>query len=279
MNRSLRPLLLLCVFLPILANAAIVDAVNGVRVHGCDGKPGVKLALKRSKALDTAAREWSKGGRLKDALARADYQMVDSSSMRVEGAASQHDVVSVLAANYCKAIVDPSFKEIGAYERGNDVWVVVATPFVVPASQDAAAVSKRVLALVNDARAAPRKCGRTVFAAAPPLTSSSLLERAAHVQAVDMADHNFFEHTGSDGSHPSDRVTRVGYRWRTVAENIAAGARDADSVVRGWLNSPGHCANIMGAQYREMGVAYVYDKKSDAGIYWSQVFASPKDQK
>jgi uncharacterized protein YkwD len=64
-----------------------------------------------------------------------------------------------------------------------------------------------------------------------------------------------------------------------VAENIAAGARDADSVVRGWLNSPGHCANIMGAQYREMGVAYVYDKKSDAGIYWSQVFASPKDRK
>jgi uncharacterized protein YkwD len=279
MNRSLRPLILLCALLPILANAAIVDAVNGLRARGCDGKAGLKLALKRSKTLDSAAREWSKGGRLKDALARADYQMVNSASMRVEGAASERDVVPVLAANYCAAIVDPSFTEIGAYERGHDVWIVVATPFVVPASQDAAAVSRRVLSLVNEARAAPRRCGRTAFAAVPPLTLSSLLERAARVQAADMADRNFFEHTGSDGSHPADRVTRAGYRWRTVAENIAAGARDADSVVRGWLNSPGHCANIMGAQYREMGVAYVYDKKSDAGIYWSQVFASPKDRK
>jgi uncharacterized protein YkwD len=275
----MRPLALLCAFLPILANAAIVDAVNGIRARGCDGKPGVKLALKRSKQLDNAAREWSKGGRLKGAMARADYQMVNSASMHVEGAASERDVVPVLASNYCAAILEPSFTEIGAYEHGNDVWVVVATPFVVPASKDAAAVSKRVLALVNEARAAPRKCGSAAFAAAQPLTLSPLLERAAHVQAADMADHNFFEHTGSDGSHPSDRVTRAGYGWRTVAENIAAGARDADSVVRGWLNSPGHCANIMGAQYREMGVAYVYDKKSDAGIYWSQVFASPKDQK
>jgi uncharacterized protein YkwD len=275
----MRPVLLLFTLFPLLANAAIVDAVNGVRMHGCDGKPGVKLALKRNKTLDKAAREWSKGGRLKEALARADYQMLNSASMHVEGAASERDVVPVLAANYCAAIIDPSFTEIGAYEHGNDVWVVVATPFVVPASQDAAAVSKRVLALVNEARAAPRKCGKTAFAAAPPLTLSPLLERAAHVQAADMADHNFFEHTGSDGSHPSDRVTRAGYSWRTVAENIAAGARDADSVVRGWLNSPGHCANLMGSQYREMGVAYVYDKKSDAGIYWSQVFASPKAQK
>jgi uncharacterized protein YkwD len=275
----MRALILLCALLPLLANAAIVDAVNGIRARGCDGKPGVKLALKRNKVLDNASREWSKGGRLKEALARADYQMVNSSSMHVEGAASERDVASVLAANYCAVIVDPSFTEIGAFERGNDVWVVVATPFVVPAPKDAAAVSKRVLALVNEARAAPRKCGMTAFAAAPPLTLSPLLERAAHTQAADMAEHSFLEHTGSDGSHPSDRVTRAGYRWRTVAENIAAGARDADSVVSGWLKSPGHCANIMGAQYREMGVAYVYNKKSDAGIYWSQVFASPKDQK
>jgi uncharacterized protein YkwD len=273
------PLILLGAFLPVLANAAIVDAVNGIRSRGCDGKPGVKLALKRNKVLDSASREWSKGGRLKEALARADYQMANSSSMLVEGAASERDVASVLAANYCATIVDPSFTEIGAYEKGNDVWVVVATPFVVPASKDAAAVRERVLALINEARAAPRKCGRTAFAAAPPLTLSPLLERAAHMHAADMADHNFFEHTGSNGSHPSDRVTRAGYRWRTVAENIAAGARNADSVVSGWLKSPGHCANLMGAQYLEMGVAFAYDKKTDAGIYWSQVFASPKDQK
>ena len=276
MNRSLCLPALLCAALPILANAAIVDAVNGIRTHGCGGKPGVKEPLRRNKTLDSAAREWSKGGRLKDAMTRVEYRMVNSASMQVEGAKSEREVVPVLAGNYCATILDPSFTEIGAYEHGNDVWVVVATPFVVPGAKDADAVSRRVLALVNEARATPRKCGRTTFAAAPPLKMAALLESAAHIQATDMATHNFFEHTGSDGSHPADRVTRVGYRWRTVGENIAAGMRDADGVVRGWLGSPGHCANIMGAQFQEMGVAYAVDRKSDAGIYWSQVFATPK---
>ena len=85
-----------------------------------------------------------------------------------------------------------------------------------------------------------------------------------------------FEHRGSDDSEPAVRVTRTGYRWRTVAENIAAGGTDAQTVVRGWLDSPGHCTNIMGAQFSEMGVAYAVDPKSRAGIYWAQVFASPR---
>jgi uncharacterized protein YkwD len=281
MNRAARlPILLstilLWTFVPVLASADIVAAVNAIRQRGCDGKPGVKLALQTNRTLGEAAREWSKGGRLKDALARADYRMVNSASMHIEGAPGEREIVAVLVANYCPTILDASFTEIGAYERRNDVWIVVAMPFAVPGSQDAAAVSRRVLELVNRARATPRKCGNSSFRAVPPLKQSALLERAAHVHALDMAGHNFFEHQGSDGSHPADRATRAGYKWRTVGENIAAGARDADTVVSGWLNSPGHCVNIMGPQFSEMGVAYAFDKQSDAGIYWSQVFASPK---
>jgi uncharacterized protein YkwD len=269
-------IILLWTFVPVLANADIIDAVNVIRQRGCDDKPGVKLPLQTDETLNEAAREWSKGGRLKDALARVEYRMVNSASMHIEGAPSEREVVPVLVANYCATILDTSFTEIGAYERKNDVWIVVATPFAVPGSQDAAVVSRRVLELVNQARAAPRKCGNTSFRAVPPLKPSALLERAAHVHALDMAEHNFFQHEGSDGSHPADRATRAGYKWRTVGENIAAGARDADSVVRGWLGSPGHCVNIMGPQFSEMGVAYAFDNKSDAGIYWSQVFASPR---
>jgi len=59
-----------------------------------------------------------------------------------------------------------------------------------------------------------------------------------------------------------------------VAENIASGQKDADDVVRTWLESPGHCANLMNPDMRDMGVAYAFDASSTDGIYWVQVFAA-----
>jgi uncharacterized protein YkwD len=196
--------------------------------------------------------------------------------MRVAGAPDERALLGVLTKNYCETIVDASLTEIGVHRRGDGVWIVLAEPFTAPAAKDAPQVSRDVLQLVNEARARGRKCGRTSFKPAPALTLSPVLERAAQAHAADMARHSLFEHRGSDGSQPAERVTRTGYRWRTVAENIAAGARDARTVVQGWLDSPGHCVNIMGPQYSEMGVAYVVNPKSDAGVYWAQVFGSPR---
>jgi uncharacterized protein YkwD len=275
----MKPALFLAALLtgaPLSAHADLDDSINAVRKRGCDGRPGVTRPLRPSRGLDTVAKEWSKGGRLKNAFERTDYRMVNSASMRVEGAPDERALLGVLTKNYCESIVDPSLTEIGVHRRADGVWIVLAQPFSAPAAKDAAQVSREVLQLVNQARAKARKCGRTSLKAAPPLTLSPTLERAAHAHATDMARHSLFEHRGSDGSQPSDRATRAGYRWRTVAENIAAGARDAKTVVQGWLDSPGHCVNIMGPQYSEMGVAYVVDPKSDAGIYWAQVFASPR---
>ena len=261
---------------PLAAHAGLDDSINVLRKRGCNGKPGVSRPLHANRGLDAVAREWSKGGRLKEAFARTDYRMVNSASMRVAGAPDERALVAVLATNYCDSILDPTLTEIGVHRRGDGVWIVLAAPFSAPAAKDSSQVSREVLRLVNQARATPRKCGRNAFKAAPPLTLSPTLERAARAHASDMARHSLFEHRGSDGAMPADRVTRAGYRWRTVAENIAAGARDAQTVVQGWLESPGHCANVMAPQYSEMGVAYAVDPKSDAGIYWAQVFASPR---
>ena len=87
-----------------------------------------------------------------------------------------------------------------------------------------------------------------------------------------MARHNLLEHRGRDGSSAADRVTRAGYDWRSVGENIAAGQPSPQEVVAGWLRSPGHCANLMEPRFTDMGVAYAVDQKSEAGIYWAQVF-------
>lgn len=196
--------------------------------------------------------------------------------MHVEGSADRKVVLNILQTNYCETITDATLQEIGVYQKRDGIWIVVATPFVTPGVKDTAQVSKQVLSLVNAARGKARKCGRKQFAAVPALTLSAVLSRAALVHSQDMANKNFFEHRGSDGSMVGERSTRVGYQWRTVGENIANGAETSQVVVDMWLKSPGHCANIMTPGFTEMGIAFAVDRKSDAGIYWTQVFAAPR---
>jgi uncharacterized protein YkwD len=143
-------------------------------------------------------------------------------------------------------------------------------------SQAGTSGSKRVLALVNEARAAARRCGFKRHDAAPPLTWSAVLERVALAHARDMAARSELDHAGSDGSTPGERATRAGYDWRTVGENIASGQRTAEQVVASWLQSPGHCANLMDADFTEMGVASAVAPGGKAAIYWVQLFAAPR---
>ena len=267
---------LCCALIAPSAFADIDDALNEIRRKGCDRRPGVAQALRANRDLDVVAQEWSKGGRLHEAIARSNYRATESASMRVEGSTDRKAILEVLRKNYCEPITNATFKEIGVYQRGDALWVVVAAPFVTPAVKDSAQVSQQALSLVNAARAKPRKCGRSSFPAVAPLKLSAVLNRAALVHSQDMANKDFFEHQGSDGSKVSDRVTRVGYTWRTVGENIAIGSQTAEAVVQGWISSPGHCANIMSPSFSEMGIAFVADPKSEAGIYWTQVFATPR---
>jgi uncharacterized protein YkwD len=109
-----------------------------------------------------------------------------------------------------------------------------------------------------------------------PLRHSVVLQRAALAHAHDMASGNYLDHKGSDGSLPAERVTREGYSWIAVSENIAAGPSTAEDVVAGWLDSPRHCANLMSSRYSGTGVAYAFDPASEKGTYWVQVFAAPK---
>lgn len=268
-------LILSCALLTEPAFASIADGVNEIRRSGCKNQPGVKQPLRSSRGLDAVAREWSKGGRLHDAIERTDYRGSKSESMRVEGTTDEKTILGVLRDGYCESITNPAFTELGMHQRGDGVWIVLATPFVPPTARDADKVGETVLSLVNAARSKPRKCGRKSFQSVPPLTLSAMLNRAALIHSQDMDKNDFFEHRGSDGSMVGDRASRVGYRWRAVAENIAIGAENAEIVVKGWLDSPGHCVNIMSPDYTEMGIAYVTDPKSEPGIYWTQVFGRP----
>lgn len=143
------------------------------------------------------------------------------------------------------------------------------------ARESSGKVRARVVELVNEARAHARKCGRERYAAARPLTVSRKLNQAAEAHARDMARKKYFEHRGSDGSEPQDRVKRTGYQWRLTGENIALGPESAEEVVAGWLGSPGHCANIMEPRFSEIGVGIAVGKKRGQ-IYWVQEFGAPR---
>lgn len=266
---------LLVLSFPVNA-ADLVDDVNALRSRGCAGAPGTKAKLKQTRALDEVAQVWAKGGRLQQALEKTGYRAVNSSSMRVSGAPNDAAVIQVLGEHYCKIVTNGDFTEVGIEQRGRDAWVVVATPLNLPSAKSANSIAREVLQLVNEARSKARRCGGKSFAATEPVKLSMTLNQAAMKHAQDMAKNSHFEHQGTDGSTPAQRATAAGYRWRHVAENIAAGAPDAASVVTGWLNSPGHCVNIMGPQYREMGIAYALNDQSEAGIYWAQTFATAR---
>jgi uncharacterized protein YkwD/outer membrane murein-binding lipoprotein Lpp len=132
---------------------------------------------------------------------------------------------------------------------------------------------KVMLTLINNARAQSRSCGATDYPAAASISWHCNLELAAQGHSSSMAEHDFFSHTGLDDSSPGDRITAAGYFWRTYGENIAAGYLDEESVMIAWLESPGHCANIMNPYFTEVGVAIDENPLSEYRIYWTQDFA------
>jgi uncharacterized protein YkwD len=267
----------IAVLLPALnvADAAsaqqdVVDVVNAIRVRGCGGKPAVEYPLRRDDRLDRAAAALAAGENLKEALQSADYHATQAALLEASGDAES--IGRVLAGKGCKDILEPAYRDIGFARGGRTSWILLAAPLVAPAAGEASSVNSRVLALVNEARRQKRRCGFKRFEPSPPLAASATLQRAAKIQAEDMARRGVMEHAGGDGSTPAERATRAGYAWRTVGENVAAGQSTPEQVVEEWPGSPRHCANIMSPDYTEMGVAVA---SSAAGVYWAQVFGAP----
>jgi uncharacterized protein YkwD len=250
------------------AHADVIDAVDAVRRTGCAAAPGGLPPLRRAAQLDAAARRLAGGAEIGTALAAAGYRADQAFSAHVDGAGSDAALAAVLARDFCARLTDARLREAGGYQRGTSAWVLLAAGAAAPALADPHAVARRVLTLVNAARARRRACGARSFAAAAPLAWSDTLAAAARVHAEDMERHDFFDHTGSDGSDPLARVRRAGYTAVAAGENLAFNQESAEEVVRGWLASPHHCANIMDPRFRELGLAYVVSRRREQSIYW-----------
>jgi uncharacterized protein YkwD len=122
---------------------------------------------------------------------------------------------------------------------------------------------------INLARSSGRVCGTTIFRAAPALVWNDILFSAAAKHSQDMASRNYFSHDSLDGTSFVQRLSTEGYRFSMAAENIAGGPRTVAGVMATWLNSPGHCQNIMEPALTEVAVACVNEDNSTYGTYWT----------
>jgi uncharacterized protein YkwD len=112
-----------------------------------------------------------------------------------------------------------------------------------------------VLTIVNQLRAAGATCGGTFQPPVAPLTMNANLQNAARAHSQDMATNNYFSHTSQNGATFDQRIWQSGFTGGfPLGENIAGGASSAQAAVDGWMQSPGHCRNIMNGSYRAIGV-------------------------
>ena len=139
------------------------------------------------------------------------------------------------------------------------------SPTPTPSPTPASDFETQVVQLINQERAAQ---------GLPPLNIDSRLVQAARRHSQDMATNNFFDHIGSDGSTPGQRIREAGYNFVSAGETIAGGYPSPSSVVQGWMSSPPHRAILLG-DFVDVGVGYVYQPGSYYGHYWTANFASP----
>jgi uncharacterized protein YkwD len=300
---------------PLVASANEGDAISAIqllREGGCGGIVPATLPLHHDAALDRAAAQWASGSTIAAAAHYNGYPADALSGVHVSGPDSS--LVQLLRRTSCRTVTDRGLHDLGVYHRGLETWFLLASrhalsapgtagvtakaapppiqapslavptraapssaaPSLTPPSSASPSLAARALELVNNVRARGTRCGERSFGPAPPVRLSGTLNDVALGHAADMARHDYFEHDDLSGHTPADRVRAVGYQEKLVGENIAYGPESADEVVKGWLDSPGHCENIMDPRFAEMGIAYSPGQMSRRGLYWVQLLVTPK---
>ncbi len=141
------------------------------------------------------------------------------------------------------------------------------TTSTVPPPPLSSSQALEILALVNQERAEH---------GLQSLRLETRLNAAAQQHSVEQGLLGDIYHVAPDGTGPGDRIKATGYSFSTWGENVAGGQRSAEAVMEDWMNSPGHCRNILRPSFTEMGVGYA-ETNSSYRVWWTQAFARPSD--
>ncbi|MDW4905375.1 CAP domain-containing protein [Streptomyces sp. ADMS] len=250
--------------------------VNSARAAA--GSPPVTLDERLRAAAQAHAADMAAAGRLgtesrdgtsvHQRVTAAGYTYLTVGEHLVSGPRTPEEFV-----DYClrteqarRTLHDPAFTQAGlahvaGSRTGDTYWTALWARPLMPGDLERTAAE--VTDLTNRERAQ---------AGLPPLAYDTLLTRAAQAHSTDMVVRAFYSHTGPDGSQPWDRAAAAGSTRRTIGENIACGQRSSAEVVEGWMNSPGHRANILKREFTHIGIGFAGGGR--AGTYWTQLFGA-----
>lgn len=133
-----------------------------------------------------------------------------------------------------------------------------STPSNVTNGNYNANYANEVLTLVNQERS---KAGLA------PLKMNAAASNAAKVRAKEIVSK--FDHTRPNGQSPFSALDAAGAKYSAAGENIAYGQPTPSAVMNGWMNSPGHRANILKSNFKEIGIGAYYQ---NGKYYWVQLF-------
>ncbi|MFF3936866.1 CAP domain-containing protein [Streptomyces phaeofaciens] len=250
--------------------------VNAARASA--GSPPVALDARLASAARAHAAEMAAAGRLgaegrdgvslHERVTAAGYAYLAVGEHLVSGPRTPAEFVAhcLRADRTGRTLRDPAFTHAALAHvtdpRGGDTyWTALwASPLT---ADGLARTAAEVVALTSRERA---RAGLPLLAVDPHLTA------AAQAHCADMVARRFYSHTSPEGGEPWDRAAAAGSARRTIGENIACGQRSPAEVVEGWMNSPGHRANILKPAFTHIGVGFAGG--GPAGTYWTQLFGA-----
>lgn len=112
----------------------------------------------------------------------------------------------------------------------------------------------------------------------PLLENSKKITQAVLRHSNDMADNNFVDPFGSDGSSPGQRLDEACYKWDSYGEVIVAGPRTPSAAVAAWMAAPDYRDMILDAKYEDFGAGYAYNRSSEFKHYWTVDLGLPADK-
>ncbi|MFD4765288.1 CAP domain-containing protein [Streptomyces niveus] len=193
------------------------------------------------------------------------YSYLTVAEQLVSGPRSEADFLAYCLTDtrMSRTVRDPDLAQVGVAHSpaadGDIFWTAVWARPLTP--HGLAAVASDVVALTNAERTA---------AGLRPLAGDPRLTVAAQAHSDDMVALGFYSHTSPDGRQPWDRAAAAGCSHRGIGENIACGQRSAAEVVRGWMDSPGHRANILKPDFTHIGIGL--RGGGEMATYWTQLF-------
>lgn len=118
-----------------------------------------------------------------------------------------------------------------------------------------------VIKLVNIERA---KANR------PLVKENKEVTNVARLKSKDFVDKKYFSHTSPTYGSPFEMLRSFNIPFSAAAENIASGQKTASEVVKSWMSSSGHQANILNTNYNQIGVGVARDNRGN--LFWTQIF-------